>query len=231
MGVGQQRWLRMSRALASGHPAATGLCSACVTTLSVTGAGITLIAAGGAQVSLCTSDATVRQLAELEFSLGDGPAVEAHTLGLPVLEMDLLRRPPTRWPAFAGPALDLGMRAIFAFPLRLGAARLGALVLYQAHPGALGHDTYDDTLIAAEVITRSIITRQAGMPEEALMSDLTDDRAFHAEVHQASGIVSVQLGIGVADALVRLRARAFALDRPIVDVAADVVARRMRFFE
>ncbi|MFZ0667094.1 MAG: ANTAR domain-containing protein [Acidimicrobiales bacterium] len=231
MGVGSQRWSRISRALVSGHPAAAGLCSACVETLAVSGAGVTLMAGAGAQVSMCASDSTVRRLAELEFTLGTGPAVDAHDRGVPVLEVDLVGRPPTGWTAFTAPAVDAGIRAIFAFPLRLGAARLGALTLYQDHPGALGNDTYADALTAAEVITRTVRTRQAGIPEEALLAELTDDRALHAEVHQASGMVSVQLGVGVGDALARLRARAFALDRSIREVAGDVVARRLRFDE
>ncbi len=197
MGVGPQRWSRLSRALIGGHRAAAGLCSACVETLAVSGAGITLIAGAGAQVSMCASNATVRRLAELEFTLGSGPAVEAHDRGVPVLEVDLVGCPPLRWSAFAGPAVDAGIGAIFAFPLRLGAARFGALTLYQDHPGALADDTYADALIAADVITKAVVTRQAGIPEEALLAELTDDRAFHAEVHQASGMVSVQLGVGV----------------------------------
>lgn len=231
MGVAQERWLRIVGALARGHPAVAGLCGACAATLSVAGATITLISTGGAQVSVCASDSTAKQLVDLEFTLGDGPAVEAHERGVPVIEIDLVRRPPTRWVAFTGPAVDAGIRAVFAFPLRLGAARLGALSLYQVHPGAIGEETYADALLAAEVITRAILARQAGLPEEELMAELADDRAFHAEVHQASGMVSVQLGVDVGDALARLRARAFALDRPIGEVAADVVARRIRFEE
>ena len=231
MGVGPQRWSRMSRALIGGHLAAAGLCSACAETLAVSGAGITLIADAGAQVSMCASNDTVRRLAELEFTLGSGPAVDAHDRGVPVLEVDLVGCPPTGWTAFAGPAVDAGIGAIFAFPLRLGAARLGALTLYQDHPGALGDDIYADALIAADVITKAIVTRQAGIPEEALLAELTDEGAFHAEVHQASGMVSVQLAVGVGDALARLRARAFAADRSIREVAGDVVARRLRFDE
>jgi len=187
------------------------------------------MAGGGVQVTMCASDPTVRRLAELEFTLGNGPAADAYESGIPVVEVDLVNDPPARWSAFAGPTVDSGIKAVFAFPLRLGAARLGALILYQAHLGAMNDDNYADALVAAEVITRAVLTMQAGMPEEALPAEMADGTALHAEVHQASGMVSVQLDIGVGDALARLRARAFALDRPIVDVAADVVGRRMRF--
>jgi len=233
MSAGRDRWLRIAAGLTgprdNAPPLSAGLCSRCVETLSVAGTGITVMASAGVHVSMCASDPTVRRLAELEFTLGNGPAVDAYEGGVPVLEVDLVNAPPTRWAAFAGPAVDSGIRAVFAFPLRLGAARLGALILYQPRPGAMADDTMADALVAAEVITRAVLTMQSGMPEEGLMAELDDGTALHAEVHQASGMVSVQLDVGVGDALARLRARAFALNRPIADVAADVVARRMRF--
>ncbi len=234
MGTGRERWLRMTSALVGrrfdSQGTSAGLCSACVETLSVSGAGITVITSTGVHAPMCASDYAVRQLADLEFTLGHGPSMDAYERGIPVLEPDLVKEPPARWAAFTGPAVDAGIRAVFAFPLRIGAARLGALTLYQSRTGVMGDDTYADALVAADVITRTILTVNAGMPEEAVMADLTDG-ALHAEVHQASGMVSAQLGVSVGDALARLRARAFAVDRPISDVAADVVARRLRFHE
>jgi hypothetical protein len=52
-----------------------------------------------------------------------------------------------------------------------------------------------------------------------------------AEVHQASGVVSVQLEVSVGEALVRLRAHAFATGHPLSEVAAAVVAHRLRLDE
>lgn len=49
-----------------------------------------------------------------------------------------------------------------------------------------------------------------------------------AVVHQAAGMVSAQLDITLADALVKLRAHAFSRERPLTDVATDIVARSLR---
>jgi hypothetical protein len=49
--------------------------------------------------------------------------------------------------------------------------------------------------------------------------EVIEDRA---EVPQATGMISVQTGVGMAEALVRLRARALAPERPILDVAREV---------
>ena len=54
---------------------------------------------------------------------------------LPVTEPDLALPITARWQAFAPPAVEAGVRAVFGFPLRVGAARLGALSLWRDHPG------------------------------------------------------------------------------------------------
>ena len=85
-----------------------------------------------------------------------------------------------------------------------------------------------DALVMAEVTVNSVLAMQAGAPAGTLGADLEMLAIHRAEVHQASGMVSAQLGVGVAEALVRLRAHAYAEGRPLADVAADVVTRRLR---
>ena len=52
---------------------------------------------------------------------------------------------------------------------------------------------------------------------------------FRVQLFQAQGMVMVQLGVSLADALARIRAHAYAENRSLAEVAADVVARRLRF--
>jgi hypothetical protein len=49
-----------------------------------------------------------------------------------------------------------------------------------------------------------------------------------AEIYQACGMVTVQLEVDITEALARLRAHAYAEERPLSEVARDVVARRLR---
>ena len=74
---------------------------------------------------------------ELQYTLGEGPCVEAHTLNRVVLEPDLAHPSVPRWLAFTPHAVEAGVRAVFAFPLQVGTARLGALDLYRDGPGGL----------------------------------------------------------------------------------------------
>ena len=133
-----------------------------------------------------------------------------------------------RWPAFTGPALRAGVRAIFGFPLRAGAVRLGTLDLYRDSPGPLTGDQHADALVMADVLARWVLEAQAGAPPDTVARELEAGADFHFTVHNAAGIVSVQEGISVAEALIRLRAFAFGSDRLLADVARDVITRRLK---
>lgn len=227
-----ERWARVVAAVNAEQPdgpTAKGLCTTSAALLSVSGAGITLLSVDTNTGPLCSSDATTDRLEQLQFTLGQGPCADVFARGRPVLEPDLVKRPATRWTAFAGPAIDAGLRAVFSFPLQLGGARLGALTFYQDRPQTLSADQHADALALADVVTQTILAEQAQLPAGALLADLEQDRgSYHAAVHQASGMVSVQLEVRVVEALVRLRAHAFAADRTVGEVANDVVARRLR---
>jgi GAF domain-containing protein len=212
----------------SGSPSGPLLCAACVALVGVTGAGITLMGDGEPRGSLGTSDAAIGVVEELQFTLGEGPCVDAYRSRRPVREPDLADPRADRWPAVSGPAIEAGVRAVFGFPLQLGGVRVGALNLYRDEPGDLADQQFADALEMADVITQTILTVQAGAPPRELASEIEAAHRFRAVVHQASGMLSAQLEISTTDALARLRAYAFASERPINDVARDVVARRLR---
>jgi hypothetical protein len=205
------------------------LCVTCAALTGTSGAGIMLMPDDVAQGSLCTSDATSTLIEHVQYTVGEGPCVDAHRQGRPVLEPDLAGAGPGRWAAFAEPVLAAGVGAVFGFPLRVGAARLGALDLYRDRPGDLTDDQHADALVLADMAAEMILLLQARAPAGTLADELARSADLHLVVHQAAGMVAVQLGIAVADALVRLRAHAFAEDRPLRTLADDVVARRLRF--
>ena len=118
---------------------------------------------------------------------------------------------------------------MFAFPLRVGGARLGALNLYRDAPGALKDDQHSDALVMADVIAKWVLDVQADAPPGSVAQELERDADLKSVVHNAAGAVSVQLGISVTEALIRLRAYAFSQDRLLREVAEDVMARKLRF--
>ena len=195
----------------------------------MTGAGIMLMSGDVPQGSLCTSDEVSALIERLQYDLGEGPCVDAYQLDRPVLEPDLAEPAKPRWLAFAGPALTAGVRAVFGFPLHVGAVRLGALNVYSDRPGPLSAEQHADALVMADVAAQTVLLLQANAPPGLVASELEAGADFQLVVHQAAGMVSVQLGVTIALALVRLRAYAFGNERPLADVARDVVARTLRF--
>ena len=120
------------------------------------------------------------------------------------------------------------MRAVFGFPLRVGTVRLGALNLYRDRHGPLTGDQHADALVVADVAARWVLEAQAGAAPDAVAAELESGADFHFAVHNAAGIVSVQRGISITEALIRLRAYAFSNDRLLADVAEDFIAHRLR---
>jgi len=211
------------------EPGTVALCALAAELAAVTGAGIMLMAGDTPAGPLCTTDAVSARIEDLQTTSGEGPCVDAYRQDRPVVEPDLSDPANQRWPAFTPPAVDAGARAVFGFPLQVGAVRLGALNLYRDRRGPLSAEEHADTLVMAGVAARAILVMQAGAAPGQLAPALDAGAAFPYVVHQATGMVAAQLDCGMADALVRLRAHAFRTDRPLADVAADVVARRLRF--
>ncbi|MEY2476234.1 MAG: hypothetical protein QOG87_1549 [Actinomycetota bacterium] len=212
-------------------PSMLRLCEMGAELSGTTGAGIMLMVDGVQQGTLCVSDDTSAVIEELQNTLGEGPCIDAYHGGRPVLEPDLVNPMADRWAAFTPAAVAAGARAIFGFPLLIGATRLGAFNFYRNAKGPLTDDQHADLSVMADVAARAVIDLQAQARGGALAEELRAGTDYQLVVHQASGMVSVQLGIGVADALVRLRAHAFANDERLTDVAAAVVAKRLRFGE
>ena len=204
------------------------LCGACAGIVGVSGAGVMLMSGDIPRGSLCTTDGVSELIEELQYTLGEGPCVDAYQQDKVVAEPDLADPVTRRWPAFTPPALQAGVRAVFGFPLRVGTVHLGALNLYRDLPGPLTGDQHADALVVADVAARWVLEAQAGAPVDVVAEELEVSADFHFAVHNAAGIVSVQEGISVTEALIRLRAFAFSSDRPLADVAHDVISRRLR---
>jgi hypothetical protein len=206
------------------------LCRQCMSMLPVTGVGLALMTAQGPSgVVVAATDGAARSLEDLQFALGEGPCVEASRSGRPVLQPELFEAAANRWPAFAAAAQTAGVRAIFAFPLRVGAIRIGVLDLYRDTPGHLSEAQLAEALAFADVATLLLLHLQDSSLGDQVHPALNGPLDSLARVHQATGMISVQLGVSLAEALLRLRAHAYAQDRPVADVATDVVSRRVRF--
>jgi hypothetical protein len=166
---------------------------------------------------------------EVQYTLGEGPCMDAFRSKAPVLVPDLASAPEGTWEGFREGALDAGALAAFGFPLLVGSVCIGALDLFHDQVGDLTSEQYADACAVAHVATKTVLGWQAVAEAGSLAWQLEQVPVHRSAIHQATGMVSVQAAVSVDDALALLRARAFADGRSVSAVAADVVARRVRF--
>ncbi len=210
------------------------VCTAAVAALPVNGAGVSAMSRTSASYPLCSTDEISEQLEELQLTLGEGPCVDAFMRQSAVLTPDLRSGElQDHWPVFAEAALEAGARAVFAFPLQIGAISPGVLDLYADVPGTLEVEALADALAFADTATLVLLDARVDMAGAQVGTGAVDTGSgnlsgYRAEIDQATGVLTVQLGIGIEEAFVRLRAYAFAHGRRLSEVAADVVAHRLR---
>jgi ANTAR domain len=219
------------------------VCAVAVSCAQVTGAWVTAASGLAPDFVMCVTDPVSEQLAELQLTLGEGPGQDVQASAAPVLAGDLSEEPAgRRWPAFTPGAAQLGAAAVFAFPLTIGAIQAGTMGLYRISAGPLSRAQFGDCLLLADTATVLLLDGAAfdgaaydgaaydgdGDGSEGLDGQAPDLALHRSEVDQATGMLTLQLGVPAVEAFARLRAYAYAQDRRLADVAADIVARRLR---
>jgi hypothetical protein len=217
-----------------GRVSAGDVCAAVVPGVQVTGAWLSAARDAEAGHLMRVTDEVSERLAELELTLGEGPSLDASASGGPALALDLADgESGFRWPTFAPAACAAGAAAVFAFPLAVGAIRAGVLSLYRDRPGPLSDFQLGDALVFADTATLLLLDapgRPAGAsgPGAGPGGQPVGLASHRAEIDQATGMLTEQLGVSVTDAFARLRAYAYVNDLRLGDVARDIVARRLR---
>jgi GAF domain/ANTAR domain len=201
------------------------LCRAARRDLEASGVGVGVQSESGELMTAAASSTTTALVEELQFTMGEGPCLAAVSMRRPVLVPDLNQAAATTWPGYGPAAHDHGVRAVFAFPLQVGAACLGALNVYRDEAGSLSAWTMSRALTYADLAMQSMLDAQAASaPAVSALADLDDTRF---EVYQAQGMVMSQLSVGPAEALSRMRAHAYASESTLSTVADDIISRRL----
>ncbi len=203
------------------------LCLSCRAEADADGVGLAVLSSEGVPEPTFVSDSRSRLIEDLQFTLGEGPCVDAIRSGSPVLLDDLraVSDATRRWPAFVREAESSGVRAVFAFPVQVGAIALGTLDLYRSRPGTLA------SVELAAVLRTTDRIASVLLDVSAAGGDGVSEPAYRMVVHQATGMVMEQAHTDITSALARLRATAFSEGVSINELAADVVAGRRRFSE
>lgn len=234
MGVSERLRAELGAAVSgSGGAAAVAdrLCRACVELLEVDGASISLTLDGTQRGTFGSSSPTSRYLDELQFTYGEGPCLDAVTEGRPVLVADLAGA-QDRWPVYAGPVLEAGVSAVFSLPVRLSTQPVGALDLFCERRGPLSADALAGGMLAAELAALPLLDLMAAHAEWDAAGQQADGFAQLAslervEVYQATGMIMAAIGVDPTEALVRLRAYAFARSLTADEAAWLIVERQV----
>lgn len=204
-----------------------GLCAPFVTAFPIARAAISTLGDPFGIETLYASDPEAARLDELQIDLGEGPCWEALATQRPVIESDLLALPQA-WPVLAEAAAGSSLRAVHAFPLSVGSLRIGAIDLYSDRIGAFTEEEIGEASSLADIAASHVLRR-------ALAHRSTDDGELlggsysRREVHQATGMVTAQLGVTVDNALLIIRGHAYATGTPVREIAGDIVAGRLEF--
>jgi hypothetical protein len=208
------------------------VCAEAAMALDASGVGLSVMTSDGIHGMAAASDPATAGIEELQFTFGEGPCIDAFAASRPVLMSELSSAALRRWPVYTPAVTDAGVRAVFAFPLQVGAARLGVLDVFRSRAGPLSRVELGEAFVLADRAVRVLLDGQERTTAASDGADELDwlDAAFDhgAELFQAQGMVMVQLGVPIAEALVRIRAYAYAESRPLSEVVADIVARRLR---
>jgi len=202
------------------------LCHICVARLPVTGSVVHPMAQDQVVGVAAASDSRSASIGDLPFLIGVGPCLDAFRLRRPVLAGDL-EVTGSRWPGYADSVLEQGVAAVFSLPLQSGAVGLGVLELYSDEPGSLESEQLVEALDLARAATHLLLAGEGAGVVDAVdaLNDVVDHRA---EIYQAQGALVVALGVSLAEATVLLRAHAFALGLPLLDLSRQVVGGSSR---
>lgn len=182
--------------------------------------------ADGFLTSINGGDAVARSLDEVQFTVGAGPTIDALTSAAPIVVPDVQGMGDGITNAtFVGAAESADISAMVAFPMRLGAARVGVLTAYRRRAGWISAEQYADGLVLTSLATSLLLEEQARQSPGTVSEPFESGLQSNAHVHLAAGMLSERLNVSIADALVRLRSAAFARDIPLHTLAKQVINR------
>ncbi|GAA5212367.1 GAF domain-containing protein [Microbacterium kyungheense] len=202
------------------------LCSPLCAAVSMPGAVVSTLGSPMGSETVCASTKLGARIDEIQIDLGEGPSWEALRTRLPVTASDLQVDGGALWPGTWAALRELDVGALFAFPLYVSTLGIGSIALYSMTARELS-DADIERMSRLAAIVSSTLLRRALNRLDAPDDGAQEEPYSRREVHQATGMVAARNSIGVDDALLLLRGHAFAAGRPVRDVAADVIARRL----
>jgi GAF domain-containing protein len=198
------------------------LADRCVEVLDVRAAGIMLAAPDGQLRVIASSSDAMRLLELFEIQAQEGPCLDSHRTGQPVVNQDLAAA-DGRWPRFAAEALAAGFQSVHALPMRLRGSVIGALNLFRVGPGEMGRTDLEVAQAFADVATIAILQHRAARDAQVINDQLTHALNSRVVLEQAKGMVAERLDLDMEASFAVLRTHARNHNLRLVDVAEAVI--------
>ena len=200
----------------------TRLADRCVEVLDVEAAGIMLAAPDGALRVMASSSDAMRMLELFELQAQEGPCLDCHRTGVPIVNQDLAGA-DSRWPRFAAEAVAAGFRSVHALPMRLRGSIVGALNLFRAGPGEMGANDIEIAQAFADVATIAVLQDRAAHEAQVINDQLTHALNSRVVIEQAKGMVAERIGLDMERSFAALRTHARSHNLRLTDVADAII--------
>lgn len=201
----------------------TRLADRCVEILDVDAAGIMLARPDGQLRVMASSSEAMRVLELFEVQAQEGPCLDCHHSGEPVVNQDLATV-NGRWPQFAPEALAAGFRSVHALPMRLRGTVIGALNLFRAGPGEMDPADLEAAQALADVATIAILQHRSILEAQVINDQLTHALNSRIVIEQAKGMVAERLNLDVERSFAVLRGHARNHNLRLADIAEAIIA-------
>ena len=200
----------------------TRLADRCVEVLAVEAAGIMLAAPDGQLRVMASSSEMMRVLELFEIQAQEGPCLDAHDTGLPVVNQNLSGA-DGRWPRFAAEAVAAGFQSVHALPMKLRGVVIGALNMFRSGTGEMSAADIEVAQAFADVATIAILQHRAAQEAQVINEQLTYALNSRIVIEQAKGMVAERLGLDMVRSFATLRSHARNHNVRLADVANAVI--------
>ncbi len=184
------------------------------------GAGVTWVVENQ-PTTVSASGEFVHRLDEIQYTLDEGPCLEAYRSQEVVLVENLEQEP--RWPRFRAAAAGYGLGGVVAAPLTAHGARLGALNIYTKTRWVLDEASAATSALFAEQAAIVLANAEAFARVTSAATNLGEALASREIIDMAKGIVMARQGCDPETAFDVLRQMSQTEHRKLREVARMLV--------
>lgn len=194
----------------------------CTEALRAESGGVLLESPDGTLDLAAATSPKMRELEDLEMRHEEGPCLEAYQTIEQVLAEDL-REQVDRWPRTAPKAMEIGLLAAYAFPLRWRDDCIGALNLYRESPGPFRDHDVRLAQAFADVAAIGIIHNRKLNSAEQRAGQLQTALDSRVVIERATGILTERYGMELQEAFETIRQYARSHNRKLREVCQEIV--------